>query len=762
MVGDLPADFQYSDTGKPQLAPERFKSSGEIREVCNQMRTADARRSAWRAQIDGLIDGNPAYSLGNLRAKGQSWRARVNYREAEGLIQQRMSPFYDLVTEVNPCIEVCLDYANGDEAVEIGNKIARNFHWMFLKRWRSSFNFHIPLQQREMFVHGIGAHVWPGSKYNWIPRTPITGMLLFPDGVSVNVKEDLDYCMLRDFVPGFVLYQAIKNEAAATALGWNIDAVWSALLQSSKIQARSSVGENTFTLEMLQREFKSGDIGTTVSRQSGIWLNHLFVKEIDSNKIAQYTIAEGSTNIMPIRRGKDAAFNDCLFRKRERFDDWPLNLFPYDLGSGGKLHTVRGLGARTKDFFELANRITNAMADQVLVGATMLLKQTGTVDPDKLRLARLSVMSILPQGLEIAQGAQFPPLAQGPIAFSDLLTRKMQNNNEAYMQEVPEPVDRETGQSFQMRMQNAGQMGKGAHSNYASNYQQVLERIFNIVRQPRAALGNSLSAKLAKEFQDRCVKDNIPQEALDSVYEINEVLSTGAGSAAARLDALMTVWKLIYPTAPEPKKINLERDITAAVMSSAKVDRYARSQTDNQTPDQNASFATLENSVLAAGGEAEAASEQDHVEHAGIHLPKAQQIAASAMQGQADPAQVLAMLQGFGQHIAEHLKFLATNPFRKPEYEALNKQFLDLSIIADKLQQQVEAAAAAQPQQPPQQQESDNLRIGMAKIATQSQLGQQKLAANTQLALRKIAMQSRVDMVKASLQARNGAGAKTA
>lgn len=756
-VGDLPADFIQTQRGNVEIAPERFSSAGEIRDTCNAMLAADRIRAPWRASIDGLFDGNPTYKLSTLKSKGQGWRARVNFREGEGLINSRQTPFYDLVTEVDPCIEVELNYGAGPTNADISNKIAKHFHWMFLTAWRSGFNFHIPLQQLEMLKHGIGCHVWPSNPFKWIPRTPASGHVLFPDGITLNLREDLDYFMLRDFLPGYAVHNFIRNENAAKKEGWNVPMVWDALLQTSKQRYRS--GEYRYGMEQLQREIKSGDIGTTQSRQSGLWLNHLFVKEIGTDKISQYTVAEGVSTLRGGGKKMDP-FEDCLYRKRNRFDDWPLVIFPYCMGNGGLLHTVRGLGARTKDFFELSNRVYNAMADQVLVGSTLNVKQTGDVDPDKLRLMRLGMMSIIPKGLELIPGVQFPNLAQGPLALQDRLHQTLNSNNENYLQSTPEAKDRETYGSYQMRMQNSGQVSKGTHAQYASNYQMLLEKIFFIVIKPEAALGSSLSAKLAKAFQDRCAADGITSDILARVTEVQEVFSTGAGSAAARLDSLMTIFKLIYPTTTEERKINIERDLVAAVSSATKVDRYARSHSDGEMPTSDDSLAIQENNGLAAGGDAEVAPMQDHVGHATRHLHKGEEVAQGVMQGQMDPEQAYIAISKLGEHTAGHLKILQGNPMRKAEFDSLYQEWQALSIIADKLKQQLEARAAAQPQQSPQQQASDQLQIGMAKVAVNDRLGQEKLASKTRLDLSRLAIDGRIKAMKTQLEARNGSRAQ--
>lgn len=720
-VGELPIGISEERT----VPNERFHNAGEIQEVCNAMVLADKRRMPLRASIEGLIDGNPVYSMALLKSKNQGWRARVNYREAEGLLQARQTPFYDLVCEVNPCVQISLDYGKGVDQTDWADSIARNFHWLLMKRWRSSLNYHIPLSQLEMLKHGIGYHVWPGAKNNWIPRTPRTGSVLFPDGVSANIEEDLEYFMLRDFVPAHVLYGFIKNENAARNLGWNIDSVWSALAQSSKIQQR---GNDRYSAEIFQREMKSGDIGTTVSRQSGLWLNHLFVKQFDTEKISHYTVAEGITVNAPKNNRKDDPFRNCLFRKLNRLDKWPLVLFNFDIGNGD-LHSIRGLGTRTKDFFELSNRVKNAMADNVLISMYPQFKQNTQVDPDKLRLMRVGAMTVYPQGVE-PQILNFPPLNNGPIALSRELKATLSDNNESYMNDTPEPKDRETAQSFTMRAQDSAQVAKGTHSLYSSNLCQLYDRKLRILARPDAVMGDSYSARLAKEFRKRCEKDGVPDEAFDHIEEVSEVTSTGAGSASARIQALMTIMQYIYPVTDETRKINIERDLVSTLVTSSKTDRYARSHDDNELPDSDTSLAVQENNGMAQGGDAEMAPRQNHVEHLTQHLQKAQEIVQAVDQGQMEPAQALAIIQKFGQHCAQHLQQLQGNPMRKQEFEQLHQEWLALSNIADQLQQQVDEQQGSQP---PQEKISDNLKIGLAKVKANAQLGEQKFQHKAKL-----------------------------
>src|SRR4051812_31138310 len=109
MRGNLPLDVVDNDDGKPVLPDERFSNANEVRELCGLMIAADERRSWMRSRVDALVNGFPTYPKSVTAAKGLSWFPRVNFLEAAGLIQAQSTPLFDLVNEVDHCIEIELD-----------------------------------------------------------------------------------------------------------------------------------------------------------------------------------------------------------------------------------------------------------------------------------------------------------------------------------------------------------------------------------------------------------------------------------------------------------------------------------------------------------------------------------------------------------------------------------------------------------------------------------------------------------------------------
>lgn len=744
MRGDLPQTVLYDEKGEITLPDERFANASQVRDCCQNMITADEKRAWMRERVDALVNGFPTYPKSVTAAKGFGWFPRVNYREAEGLIQAQQTPLFDLVTEVDHCIEIELDIEaeSNEQRDDWENAIAKNWTWLLQKRWRKSFNYHIPLSQREMLVHGMGAAVWPDNK-KWTPRTPRSGQILFPEACPLDFETDGEYFMLRDFVPSVNVYSSIRNEKAARARGWFPDNVWKTLVNAGK---QNQPVQGQLQVEELQRKVRRGDIGYWNTSSTGLWMNWMFVKEYEGG-ITLYGIEENITC-----GNKDGGY---LFKKRFMFKEWPLVLFPYDIGIGD-IHSVRGLGWRTKDFFELSNRVTNAMVAQTLISAFPMMKQTQqTVDPEKMRLMRMGALNITPYGLEPSM-LQLPPLANSGLALQKHLRDTLEGNNQSFTGNTPEPRDRETKASFMLRAQDSAKVSNGMQSLYESNYQQWMEKMYRgAINTPK---GDLPYQKIVVEFRERCLKDGVPEEALTerAIGSIREVTSTGAGSAAIRLQAIdMLLNSPVYANAPEDKKIIIERSLVATTLGHSNVNKFARSIHDADLPNQDVSLAMQESNGLSNGGEAIIGIGQDDIKHAQNHLEKAGQIAQMVEQAQIDPQHALDALQRLLQHAGEHLARLQSNPFRKEEFKQLEAQWKQIAQFTKKLANHVQSQ---QGEPSPEQQLSEEGQIGMAKVQLHAQLADKKAEADIARKFRKDAFNERLaDSKTASGIAREGA-----
>lgn len=713
--------------------PERFSSAGELISLASQMVGADQKRSVWRSSLEMLRAGAPVYPLARLQQMGQAWRARTNYRGLEGIVTTENTLDYDLETQGDEIVSICIEFGEGEQRADWERTMNCEFKWMFQKRW-SGYNYHVPKRHDLKNLYGMGWHLWPDINGNWIPRTPNAGDILFPEDCPFNFDEEGDYFMLRDWMPDYILYQKIKNEKEAHELGWDIDVCWKALtLLSKNSGAKGNCG--TSSAQWLADKFAQGDIGYTTTRQSGVWVNSVFVREFETGKVSQYSVAQGLD------------LNQYLYKKRDKYDRWPIELFPYDIGNG-TIHSVKGLGDRTKDFFEMENRVRNAMVDGVMISSYPSMKQLiQNMDPDKMKLAKIGGLNWLPYGAE-PQPMQYPDLGRGPLALMQNLYETMRTNNRGLgMQEVKQQ-DRMTAEEYAMRVQDSYRVSTASEAMQKAHLDSFYDRIVRECAKSNAS--NKPFAVYAREWRDRCIAKGVPAEAFKTIYEVSAVLAFGKGSASARARAYRDLFDSpVYLNASEQGKIAMERGYTGAILNQSAVEQYCRSANDEDVVDQDESFAVQENNALVNGGDALAASSQNQLEHLQTHFTKVGEIIQAYQQEQIDPQQAYGAIVAFGRHTKQHLDFLRDNPTKKQEFQMYFNQWQQLARIADKMKSDIESAAEATP---PEQQVSENLQIGMAKVEANERVATRKAEGSLALKMRQQAMREQMEQTKLTAQ----------
>lgn len=704
MNGNGVIPLGISDSKLPQ---ERFRDRTDVHNLCDDMIAGDRKRNLLRTNVERIWAGNPVYSRDWLKKKQQSWRARVNYRTLKGITALVETAIYNLDMEVRECIHIGIDFGSPNDRRRWQKCIESHFTRMYMQNWQDS-DFHVQRRIHENVLHGMGYHLC-SVKGQWIPRTPPSGCVIFPEDTPLNFNEDGEYFLVRDPRTGVQIYNFIRNEEAAAKQGWNVDAVWRLLSELSKTDKVKADPQETM------RQYNAGDMGASRKSQRA-WLDYLFIKEFDADGgkpgISLYIVAEKHD------------VGDYLFRKRYYLDEWPLFLFPYEIGSG-TIDSIRGLGEQVKDYCELDNRIKNSMADRVLTGSTIPVIQKGNIDREALKLMRVGLFSIIPQGLEPTNWT-WPDLQQGPLAFSRELRQEMLSNNQTAIPQEPERQDRQTGMEYMSRSQNISQVAAG-RSNY---YYRNLTRFYAFILKTacKNTTGSSPSAILSKQFVEACYRDGVPKEAFDHIVEVDAERSVGRGSAASRLQALTSLFNFVYPNAPVEKQINLEQDYAACVTSYQQADEYARSHEDSNVPQSDDSIAMLENQVMENGGRALAADGQNHLRHGQIHIGDAEGLQQECEQNNEQNAeQCFHALGQFGAHLQQHLQFLQGNKIFEDQIQELERR---TNLVIQYAKHLGAVLASEQEKTPPQQQLSEDAQLRAAKDQLDSQRKDAKLAGD--------------------------------
>jgi hypothetical protein len=165
-----------------------------------------------------------------------------------------------------------------------------------------------------------------------------------------------------------------------------------------------------------------------------------------------------------------------------------------------------------------------------------------------------------------------------------------------------------------------------------------------------------------KDFFERCAKRGVPAQFIETldVNRTKAVRSIGNGSHANRMVALKEL-QGISGQFDDVGRRNLTRDIVSTRVGHDLANRYISPDVEKR-PTVDVKIAFFENQQLQQGENVPVIASELHGTHLEVHVPVLNQLIQAINEGQADPMQVLPMLQSFYQHISDTAQLAAGDP----------------------------------------------------------------------------------------------------
>lgn len=643
----------------------RISDAASVVSLVDMMIRSDEERNRVRAKVKGLIDGNPPYSPSKLRSTGQSYRANVNFREAEAFFSVSLTAFYDIFSETPTYATVRTNTGNDSEKIHYSRIITEEFDR--LQKKDREFDYTMQLSQHEMVLFGSGPLVFENPR-SWRARAMKAGDLLVPEGTRSNTT-DWEVSVVRRGFQAHELYRYIQNESAATKVGWNVDVVRKAIINSGPEEYRRQQN-----WEWHQQRIRNNDLH--YSAQCGV-INaaHVYVREYP-----QAGEAEGKISCFIVLESSEG--KEFLYKHIRKYDNWDQVIHPmyYDKGDG-QHHSVKGLGVKMYPVIELKNRQKCQMIDAAAMSSSILLQPESPEVEQQVNLVNLGSVTVLPHRYNVVQ-RQFSGIIDAPMAVDRELENVMQSNLSQYRQRLDKPQGNpKTATEVQAIIQQASVLGK----TQIARYYQQLDRFFE--ERYRRASSPDTTDRDAMEFQRRVRERGVPAEALNNVDYVQASRNYGQGSAFLRLQTLAGLMQ-ISGQLPESGREALLRDYIAALAGQQQVGRYiAEPDQDIYAQDQIAE-ANIENSIMQIGNPAVITNSQNHMLHAQTHLSKGVELAQSVQQGAA-PEPIAEFFGLLIPHIGEHLMQLSADPNRKQQVKQLETQLEELTGFANELANQI-------------------------------------------------------------------------
>ncbi len=711
------ADF--TDAGTP--VESRISDPQQAVEIANRFLRDDVIRASRRVKVQGIFDGNAQKSAADMVKAGRANDANLNWREHKGHVINAWTPYFDLRSEVPVCIDGDLEAGDPAQDVALMRGFAEYFHQM-LFGWKG-FESTTQLCDLQMLLHGVGSKVWE-DEWNWKSRTVLASNIYFPDETNVSMDNG-EMMMLTTSWTVSQLWKKIKNPNQAKAMGWKVEAVKKVIMESPNSQNHMMLA---WKWDRWEQALKNGDVYISNTQCKKIELCTLFVEELnDESSISQ--------KIIPFYTGGGKV--DFLYERPGKYAGWEqvLCTFPYDIGADGTYHSIKGLGTEIYGYCALLNQVKNSMADVVLSGIKPMWQPTTNAKMSDFKMAKWGGGNYVPNGIAPLQVNMGPGLSSA-LEVSQEFNRTLSQNTGAYNQaDLSAPTVEETAKSAMIRASERSKLTKGAFNRYYrsmdAEYQETWRRATNPKLKPWHP-----GAKEALAFQERCYrlcdKLGVPRGTLQKVYNIRANRSLGLGSPAMRIE-IANQFMANIDRFDEIGQNEILRMFAATMTSYHAVDAIVPELANGRDATNDASFATLENDALMAGGKALVASGQNHVLHLQTHLPAMEESAQLCMAGQQEPRQCFATMEAIGTHAHEHLAILEGNPTRKQEFDEFSKRLDALAQYQNHLQQNIEEQDAAAEQQP----QPGEVTPEMAKVQGQLQLKAEKQAGDHELKIQK-------------------------
>lgn len=708
----------------------RMEDPMSVQSLVSRLVFNDQKRSFKRSRVNGLVDGNPPYRMSKLRDVNRAEATNVNFGTGRAFLESGAGAIYDLFREAPGHFDVRTTYGTGEQTETWSRQISA-FADLAMDE-SESWDYNMQLSDWDMVLHGCGPFCFEDEQVVF-PRAFRCGELKVPE----RTRSDTEYWELAAILCNYwpaQLYKFIRDEEAATKLGWNVE--YTKLVIADAMDIRTQQGQ-LYDWEFYQQQLKNNSFAYYDDDSKVCRVAHVFWQEF-SGRITQAIVLANTSAGVAV---------DYMYRKVGKYKNFKECIHPmyWDHGNGGDHHSVTGLGVKMYGPMEVENRLICNIVDKGFA-PKMLFKPTTTESAQKFSLiGNFGDYAVMPANFEWQQTGIAGYIQEG-IGLKESLSAWMSSNLSTYRQPVlktvgnPETATRTRWEASQQSSLNRTQFNR-YYEQLDSLYAEMYRRLVNL---------NSTDER-AQKFQQRCKKAGVPVEALQRTEYVRAVRVIGQGSAFMRTEVLNELWATTAPALSEEGRNNLLSDKIASSAGHHAVQRYNPTQAQSKLPSAQHAEAAQWLAGMKQGMSPVITSEQNPVIYATVWLNAGIQAVQSIGQG-ANPVEVLTFLQAAGPAIGMQISRFANDPTRQAIVKAMEEQWKQLSRAVDQLkaglarQQQQMARQAQQTQQVMSEQE-------LANYEAQSDIRRKDAVTAARLRQNEIKMRQKLGIDQVTTQA---------
>lgn len=751
--------------------PERLTSPSALRGIYDKLKDDDSNSAYNRSLIQGLMDFTPPHDDFELENKGQSDRFNITTGEGPAIKNEAVAAYMDIYTTPKVLAEIPLLPEIDKNSADTWGLIMAEEYTTMDRSDDASLPLHLQLADTYV-THGVAIGYFDDRQ---TMRYSTAGLdhFKFPRKTGI-VSSEVEMCCALGSYGITELYSKIVDIQQDDEEGWNSEAVKRAILNTTSIH-----NPDWNNWEEIQRQIKSNDIYVS-SICDQIEVVHGWVREFNG-KISYYIAAKQN-----LSKDDNEPEENFLFRSRNFYEsvDEAFQIFPFSVGNGGRLYTVRGLGYLIYQLCNAMDIMHCKMLDNARVSSSLIVQPASTEDLQDMQLIDFGSGIAIPPNMKLPErqisqnlnNSLIPALnesrnilnrATGGLANGDLI----QNPGS----------DRRTKLEVSSQLDHLNKLNSFAINLFYGPYDKItrekVRRAFTVRQKDKAA------KKRVDEMKKRCVDRGVPPDVFDKIdfKRVRASRIIGTGSRSSRI-MLMDQMQQMYSTWDAVGRNNFEYDYLVELVGAEKAERYAGKPEAPRQP-VDASIAKLENFQLLEGDYMDPIDGQNHMVHLGIHIEELQAGLQGVDEGQIDIMQWTMEHQMLFKHCVATLEVTTVHESVQDELNAYHQQIQQIGeIITNGIKminkkaregQPVEQGQQGQKESPEQikqretqaeMQKSDmlfkqkmeqDMQKHMLTLQQIKEVGQQKMVMSAQNAMSKIVskdaeVQARMDRLKQS------------
>lgn len=657
-------ELKSLDPQTKEAPPERITTPEAARGIYKKLEEEDETSSFNRSLVQGLMDFVPPHDEAELENKGQEDRFNITTGEGPAIKNEAVSAYMDIYTTPKTLAKIPLKKEVDPEFAGTWSEImAEEFTAMDRSDDRS---LPLHLQLSDTYVtHGVAVGFFDDKQ---TMQYSVAGLdkFKFPRTTSIT-SSTVEIATAKGSMTVTDLYAKIGNGALD---GWNEKAVRSAIVYGAK-----KANEQWNNWEEVQRQIKANDAYiSTICRPIDVIFT--WVKEF-SGKISFYITTKDACE----RKDEKEEF---LFRQRDFYDsaDEAFQIFPFSVGNGGLLYTVRGLGYLIYQLCTAMDVMHCKLLDNARLGSSLLVQPASTEDLQDMQIIDAGGFACLPPTMKVVERQMSQNLNNSLVPAIEesrrIINRATGGLASGNMVMNPEQ-DRRTKLEVSTQLDYMNKLNSFAINLFYGPYDNIMRE--KVRRAFTVRQKDPQSRKRVIEMKKRCIERGVPEEAFGLIdfkrVKANRII--GTGSRASRIMLLDQVQQL-YSTFDAVGRSNFEYDYLLELLGVDMAERYTGKPNEKRLPYDH-KIALLENLEMMEGDYVEPTDGENHLVHLHAHVGPLQMGLKEVEEGKIDLIEWTMERRTLYQHCVETLNVTTVHKTVEPELNSLRELIQQIGEI---------------------------------------------------------------------------------